>query len=121
MTEPVIRPDVVALFAGMRVVGPTRAWEHDDGTPVTAEERELVLSMNWREIEAAREYMLRALEYEREQGAVLDRIVELTEPAAARLPQGTLMGAVMQLMTDADRAELLALLERVEPDMGTAL
>ncbi|WP_042389670.1 hypothetical protein [Streptacidiphilus melanogenes] len=119
MTEPSIRADVVALFVGMRLVGPARTWEHDDGTPVTPEERELVLTMNWREIEAARDYMQRVLEYDREQGAVLDRIVELIEPYEAQLPEDARMDAVMQVMTDADRAELLALMEKAEPDTRT--
>jgi hypothetical protein len=116
MTEPAIRPDVVALFVDINPVGPTSQWTHHDGTPVTADELELILSANFDELEAARDYSARAADHHREQVAAVERIGEIAAPYFAQLPKGARMGAVLELASDADRAEITRLMELVAPD-----
>lgn len=116
MSDPKIRPDVVALLTDLTPDGPTRAWKHHDGRAVTEEELALVMSANWRELEAVRDYAQRAADYATERAAAMTRIRELAAPYFAQLPKGSRMGAAMRLMTEAERAELSKLMDLVAPD-----
>lgn len=116
MSDPKIRPEVVSLLADIVPVGPTSTWKHNDGRPVTAEELALVMSANFQELEAVRDYSQRAADYATEQANAVARIGELAAPYFAQLPAGARMGAVMAIMSAADRRELMELMELVAPD-----
>lgn len=116
MTEPTTRPDVVALLVDINPIGPFADWTHHDGQPVTPEDLELILDANYAEIEAARNYSTRAADHHREQATAVDRIGEIAAPYLAQLPAGARMGAVLDLASDTDRAELTRLMELVAPD-----
>lgn len=115
--QPKIRPEVVALFAGISNLdsGPNQ-WQHADGRPLTRDERELALSATYDEIQAVMDYSMRVVEHREEQAAAWNRITELTAPYFAGLPEGTHMARVLPLMTAAERAELVGLMDLVAPD-----
>ncbi|MFE9601977.1 hypothetical protein [Streptomyces hokutonensis] len=113
-----IRTDVVVLLADIDHHGGGQA--RLDGQPLTDQERALVAFATLGELRAAADHTGRLLGEERKQIAALDRIHELVGPYCARLPAGSTFGDVMPLMTDAERAELDALVRTLPVD-GTVI
>ncbi|MFI0484871.1 hypothetical protein [Actinomadura sp. 9N215] len=113
-----IRTEVVSLLCGIDMTGGGPAtWRHEqDGRPLTDAERDLALSATREEIEAVRDYAVRAQEYHTEKLADFERIEELTRRYAHGLPDGEPMGAIVARMDGADRAEFLQIMERLAPD-----
>ena len=120
MTEPTIRPDVVARIAGLNLTGGTATWTRQDGSPATQADIDTVLSSTWAELDAVRAFHQRALDHTREQGNALDRISEITKPYFATLPKGAVMGDVKPLMTREELAEVERLAALIAPD-GTVV
>jgi len=117
MTEP-IRAEVVALLADLNPDPDTqiRLWTHRDGRNLTPHEAELVGSATRAELQAARDYWQHAADHNREQGDAHQRILDLTAPYFATMPERTTMGQIRDQLTPADRAEFDRLADQVAPD-----
>lgn len=112
-----IRTDVVSLLCGIDLTGGPAAWRHEqDGRPVTDAERDLVLSATRDEVQAARDYAVRAQEYHAQQLADFERVELLTRPYIERFPGSPTMGDLVGQMDETDHAELLQIMERLSPD-----
>jgi hypothetical protein len=120
MTEPAIRPDVVARIAGLNLTGGTATWTRQDGTPATQDDIDAVMDSTWAELEAVRDFHQRAADHLIEQSDAAKGIAEITRPYFATLPKGAAMGDVMPLMTAAERDEVNQLAALFAPD-GTVI
>ncbi|MFD5227419.1 hypothetical protein ACFWJ5_02530 [Streptomyces qaidamensis] len=99
-----IRTDVVALIV-----------DRSQRT-LTDAEQVLVATATRAEYQAAADITARLLEEARKHTAGLARIRELTAPYFATLPAGSVMGDVMALMSDGERAELDAVARALPVD-----
>ncbi|MEY9839679.1 hypothetical protein [Streptacidiphilus sp. EB103A] len=120
MTQPAIRPDVVARIAGLNLTGGTATWTRQDGSPATQDDIDAVMNSTWAELEAVRDFHQRAADHLKEQGGAAERIAEITRPYFATLPEGATMGDVAPLLTDAERDEVNRLAALIAPD-GTVI
>lgn len=117
---PPVRPHVVRLLAVTDIgslldAASPEGWKRQDGTLLTAEERELVGSANRQELLAGRAILEEKAEKAIAEGADMNRVAELTEPYFKQLGEGSTMGQVEKIMLPAERAELIELLERLTP------
>lgn len=117
MTDP-IRPDVVALLADLNPDPDTqiRLWTHRDGHNLTPDEADLAATATRAEFQAARDYWQHAADHNREQADTHQRILDLTAPYFATLPETTTMGQIRDHLTPDDRAEFDRLTDLVAPD-----
>ncbi|WP_406100785.1 hypothetical protein [Streptomyces canus] len=92
-----IRPEVVARLVGVKACEPL--------PEATAAERE-----------AARAYLVRAIEHSEELNAARRRTVELLTLYGYLLPAGSTVGEVMDRMPKPIAEEFTGLLDRTEPD-----
>lgn len=121
-----IRPNVVALVSATDLAPLVEAMERgtwtpelrlnrDNGTPLTDDEMALVGSATRREVEAARDFAELARSFHTAQLADMDRVGEILTPHFDQLPGGATVRDIWPLLTDAERAELAALMDVVAP------
>lgn len=113
-----IRADVVSLLTvtdlGTVLDGATRAdWKRYDGTPLTVEEQEMVATATRQELLAGRSFFEHERHHAADEVADMDRLMEVTKPYFEQIGAGATFGSVWPLMTDAERAELTPILERM--------
>jgi hypothetical protein len=118
--QPQVRPHVARLLAATDMGSVMNAasrtdWKRIDGTPLTAEERDLVANANRQDLLAGREILDREAEKARADGADMNRVAELAEPYYQQFGEGSTMGDVVKVMPEPERTELIELLERLTP------
>jgi hypothetical protein len=118
MSQPTIRPHVVALFLGTSFPNPEdpSTWIRKDGRPLTEEERALMLSATPEELEAVDDQAQREADYWREQMEVCDRIIRLVAPYFAQLTPESTAGDLVKLMGDDTLAALDEIADALAPD-----
>ncbi len=113
MAQLSIRPDVVALFADVDWYGhqddPTRPY-HRDGRPFTRAEHILLISITPEERTAGFAQMKREDDWLREVDAMRETFVALVRKYLAELPEGSVVGDAVAIMTAEDLAEYERLL-----------
>jgi hypothetical protein len=113
MPEPTIRPGVIALW---RRVDPDQdvlrtspnLWTVDGGRLVTAEERDLLLSANGAELQAARDLSRAITDSMLSEAEAMHEVVALLMPYWSKHPEAMVVEAVAQLDPEQrERAEYL--------------
>jgi hypothetical protein len=119
-----LRPEVVALWTSLGSTIEEMAagdFHHQDGTPFTDAERELVNSATLAEVKAAHQELEADQARLQAAGAVMDRIGEITRPYWATHSDDTTISDLMPHMTDAEQTEmrtLLGLIGDTDADLG---
>lgn len=121
-----VRPAAVALLADIDMSDPEiidaamRSFpvtvRRINGTALTDDEVALMRSSNRAEWEAACRHGETITEFHQAKSRDLQRIVQLTTPYFAGLPDDATTGQVLPLMPAADRAEVQEILGRIAPD-----
>ncbi|MCY0933050.1 hypothetical protein [Streptomyces sp. H34-S4] len=117
MPETEIRPAVVALLcdSDFKFRRDTNTWSHIDGRPFTKEEQATALNATRAEFEDFAAQHTRYMEYLRTKEQAPEALQQFLAPFMDQLSTKTLGNAV-ELMTEAERAQLDQLLGRmIEP------
>ncbi|MFF8919086.1 hypothetical protein ACF08M_38775 [Streptomyces sp. NPDC015032] len=114
-----IRPEVVtfvhALLSDLihdTTTIPTD-WVHKDGRPMSDHEREVLGSCTRPELQAVQRLSKAHQAFMDQEKIDLDRVEALCAPYFALLPDGAVMGEVIALMPEAERDELVELMDRL--------
>jgi hypothetical protein len=121
-----VRPEAVALIADVDFSNPKiiddvmRSLPADvrriNGTPLTSDEIALLRSATRAEWEAACRHGRTITEFHEAKADDMGRLVELTTPYFAGLPDDATTADVLTVMPDAERAEVEEILTRIAPD-----
>ncbi|GAA4865931.1 hypothetical protein [Kitasatospora terrestris] len=122
MTQPAIRPHVVAQLIGLveTITTTNTGITHRDGSPLTPAEDQLLHDATPAELHAGRDYHKRAAQHLQDQVTAMTRIQAITAPYAAASPAGTPLKALLDMATPEEQVELQILMNAVAPD-GTIL
>ncbi|WP_405544280.1 hypothetical protein OG590_17900 [Streptomyces goshikiensis] len=114
MPETEIRPAVVALLcdSDFKFRRDTNTWSHIDGRPFTKEEQATALNATRAEFEDFAAQHTRYMEYLRTKEQAPEALQQFLAPFMDQLSTKTLGNAV-ELMTEAERAQLDQLLGRM--------
>lgn len=114
-----IRPDVVTFVHALlpdlihdTTVRPTE-WVHKDGRPMTDHERQTFGSCTAAELEAVKRLAEAHRAFLDQELTDFERVEALCAPYFALLPEGAVMGQVLDLMPELERNEVIALMDRL--------
>lgn len=114
-----IRPEVVTFVHALLPdlihdtnIRPTD-WVHKDGRPMTDHERETLGSCTAPELQAVQRLAEAHMSLARQEVTDLERVTALCAPYFALLPEGSVMGQVLELMPEAERNEVAELMDRL--------
>jgi hypothetical protein len=119
MSQPTIRPHVVALLLGTPFPNPEdpATWTRKDGRPLTEEERAVMLSATPEELDAVDDQAQREADDWRDQMEVCDRIIRLVAPYFAQLTPDSTAGDLVKLLGEDDTlAALDEIADALAPD-----
>lgn len=109
------RPEIVQVLMDIRLNPETGKFTRGDGSPLTAEETDLVGQATRAELDAASALLETMVDLHTTQAQLMRQFSNLVEPYFAKLPEGTLLDEALAIMPAGERAEAERLMDQVAP------